>query len=71
MTADDLNKQLAAALGAPRFTRKLVLTLEAGESPRIEYEYNAHEANGQSYRIILDGDALRAVRFRVRLEPAE
>lgn len=63
----DLNRDLAEALGLPKFTRKAVLTLEAGRTPKLEIEL-APSIEPQRVGPI-DVDALRAVRYVVRLAP--
>lgn len=63
----DLNRDLAEALGLPKSTRKAVLTLEAGRVPKLELELLPSikpQATGP-----IDVDALRAVRYVVRLAP--
>lgn len=63
----DLNRDLAEALGLPKSTRKAVLTLEAGRVPKLELEL-LPAIDPQSLAPI-DVDALRAVRYVVRLAP--
>lgn len=68
--------QLARALSAPAHTRKLVLTLEVGRVPTIEYEVAIHNDNGPVFEpdpLAFDPNDLRAAvnRFTVRLQPPE
>ena len=63
----DLNRDLAEALGLPKSTRKAVLTLEAGRVPKLELEL-LPAIDPQSLAPS-DVDALRAVRYVVRLAP--
>lgn len=63
----DLNRDLAAALGLPKSTRKAVLTIEAGRIPKLELELlPAIEPQRVGP---IDVDALRAARYVVRLAP--
>jgi hypothetical protein len=69
-----LNAELGHALGMPPNCRKLVLTLEAGQVPRIEYE--CHVVESEQRTSIVDGSPyyigvtrIRKLQFMVRLEP--
>jgi hypothetical protein len=68
----NLNAELGHALGMPPNCRKLVLTLEAGKVPRIEYEFNLRDSKG-AFVIERDDEGIpqrvAALRFMVRLEP--
>lgn len=66
----NLSLELARALGMPPNCRKLVLTLEVGEVPRIVYECNVvehipREISGP----VVDPVRIRQLQFMVRLEP--
>jgi hypothetical protein len=66
----NLNAELGHALGMPPSCRKLVLTLEAGQVPRIVYECNVieripPEISGPA----VDPVRIRQLQFMVRLEP--
>jgi len=63
-----LNRDLALALGLPKFTTRAVLTLQAGEMPRLEVEFNEWPP-----RFVTDPSTgkfkLATVQFMLRLEP--
>jgi hypothetical protein len=63
-----LNRDLALALGLPKSTTRAVLTLQAGEMPRLEVEFNERPP-----RFVTDPSTgklkLATVQFMLRLEP--
>ena len=65
---DELNRELALALGLPNATTRAVLTLQVGEFPRLEVV--CHQI---PLAIIIDPDtgarSLGSVQFMLRLEP--
>jgi hypothetical protein len=71
-----LTDELCKAMGLPKSTRKAVLTLEAGQPPRLELEMYCLDATGRHIVETLPGEygepfvrRLASVRFMVRLEP--
>lgn len=67
MNPFELNAALARAFGLPEKTRRAVITLEAGEAPKI-----AIECFEMPLRIIDDVDGIKrlaAIEFMIRLEP--
>lgn len=64
----ELNRDLALALGLPKSATRAVLTLQAGEFPRLEVE-----CNRIPLEIITNPDtgeqSLASVQFMLRLEP--
>ncbi len=63
-----LLRELAAALGLPRNTRRATITLEAGQLPKIELE--AWIPSDKIEWRDVDVDRVRALRFVIRLEPS-
>lgn len=63
-----LVRELARALGLPRNTRRATITLEAGQLPKIELE--AWIPSDKIEWRDVDVDAVRSVRFVIRLEPS-
>ena len=65
---EELNRDLALALGLPNATTRAVLTLQVGEFPRLEVV--CHQI---PLAIIIDPDtgaqSLGSVQFMLRLEP--
>lgn len=67
MNTAELNAALCRSLGLPQQTRRAVITLEAGEAPKI-----AIECLEMPLRIIDDVDGIKrlaALEFMIRLEP--
>lgn len=71
MSQQDLNRQLAEALGLPRMTTRAVLTLEAGELPTLSVETIAQvDARRYVGQGPMDVAKLKRVPFILRLELA-
>lgn len=67
MNPHDLNAALARAFGLPSKTRRAVITLEAGQLPKIEIE-----CLEMPLRIVHDHDGIKSLaslNFMIRLEP--
>lgn len=68
----NLTAALARALSAPPNCKRLVLTLEAGQMPIVEYECHMLDGAG---KVVIEHDPqgapdrIRAMQFMVRLEP--
>lgn len=71
-----LTKDLCKALGLPKMTTRAVLTLAAGEPPRLQIEMLATDSKGKPIVETSAGEygegvarRLATVQFMVRLEP--
>jgi hypothetical protein len=67
MNPQDLNAALCRALGLPTQTRRAVITLEAGQDPKVEIE-----CFELPLRVVQDHEGIKSIaslNFRIRLEP--
>lgn len=76
MSPWELSHALGKALGMPDGTYKLVLTLEAGELPKVDIYCYAFLPDGRMDIVRrMDGvtavDEIRRLHFQLRLEPFE
>lgn len=67
MNPFELNAALCRALGLPKQTRRAVITLEAGQDPKVEIE-----CFELPLRFVQDPDGINSIarlNFMIRLEP--
>lgn len=70
MSAPRITRELAAALGLPKNSRKAVLTLEVGKLPTLEIETFVISDAEPGMRPI-SPERIKQVKFMVRLMPCK